>query len=62
MTMTMYYVHGIGEKKDVHINIPGNNPQDVFDAFKAELGQKVTVAAIVPLFQFEYAEKTLVTN
>jgi hypothetical protein len=56
MTMTMFYVHGIGEKKDCHINIPAHNAQEAYDVFKAELGQKVTVAQISPLFEFEFTD------
>ena len=60
MMMTMFYVHGIGEKRDIHLNFPAHNVQAAFDAFKAELGDKTTVCEITPLFQFEYRDPTLV--
>lgn len=60
MTMTMFYVHGVGVKQEFHINIPAVSTQQAFDMFKSELGEKVTVAAIVPLFDFEYEEKKIV--
>ena len=56
MTMTMFYIHGIGEKKDAHVNFPAATARDAYDAFKSEMGEKCTVTEIVALFQFEYAE------
>jgi len=62
MMMTMYYVHGIGPSKDCHVNFPALSPQAAYDVFKQEMGEKVTVAEIRPLFTFDYEEKRLVTN
>jgi hypothetical protein len=52
--MTMYYVRGIGEKRDIHLNFPAMDAQNAYDAFKAELGDKVTVCELTPLFSFEF--------
>jgi hypothetical protein len=60
MKMTMYYVRGIGEKKDIHLNFPAATAQMAYDAFKAELGDKVTVAELTELFCFEYNEESTV--
>ena len=60
MTMTMFYVHGVGEKKDIHLNFPAHTAQAAYDAFKAELGDKVTVCEITPLFSFEWEDEKIV--
>lgn len=63
MKMTMYYVHAVGEKRDIHLNFPAVNSQNAYDAFKAEMGDKVTVTEIKPLFEFDYEEqKAVVLN
>lgn len=62
MKMTMYYVHGIGEKKESHVNLPAENPQMAYDFFKQNMGDKVTVAGIVPLFDFEYLEASKIVE
>ena len=66
MTMTMFYVHGIGPKSDQHVNFPAESAQAAYDIFKQQFSDKTTVVAIVPLFTFEYTpeeeRKGLVTN
>ena len=58
----MWYVHGIGEKKESHVNFPAINTQAAYDFFKQSMGEKVTVAAIVPLFDFEYEEESKIVG
>ena len=62
MMMTMFYIHGIGPSKESHVNFPAPNAQAAYDVFKQEMGKKVTVSEIKPLFAFDYEEKKLVTN
>jgi hypothetical protein len=57
MTMTMFYVHVISKKTDLHINIPARNAREAYDYFKQEVGKDATVTQIVPLFHFEYDEE-----
>jgi hypothetical protein len=57
MKMTMYYVRAIGEKKDMHLNVPGTTVQAVYDALIGEFGRKITVAEVTPLFDFVYEEE-----
>jgi predicted enzyme related to lactoylglutathione lyase len=57
MIMTMFYVHGIAKKSDIHINIPAANVREAFDFFKAQFGIEVPVASVVALFTFEMTDE-----
>jgi hypothetical protein len=54
--MTMFYVKAIDEKRDIQLNAPGVDTRAIFDAIKAEFGDKCTVVEIKPLFDFDYSE------